>query len=293
MHLPAGISGVRVRQEAETETCDPQARHVRARGAGREFPRPQRQAARGGAHGVVTPPLPASAPGEGGPFHGVLSEEHRPQIPRPRGGQSGPEAGQPGPQRADGLRRALRAPSGDRRGAQRPPPGPGQGGGPPCPEGVPHGPPGVRVHGVFDGGAAAVLRPAEHHLPEHRVHEVGDQDPGGGAGGPADPVRADLRPLRREGGRHGRRDAPAQREPDHLYQPPRRGPGDGLPGQALPLRGVLPGSGYPVPAGIISRRERIFEKTEIVPPLRRADARCGSGGHPPAPFLNPRPGAAV
>ena len=42
--------------------------------------------------------------------------------------------------------------------------------------------------------------------------------------------------------------------------------------------------------GINSRDEAISLRGKILF-LRRADARCGSGGHPPAPFLNPRPGA--
>ena len=48
MRLPAGVSGVRVRQKAPGAAGDPQARHGGRRGAGGESKGPQRQAAGGG-----------------------------------------------------------------------------------------------------------------------------------------------------------------------------------------------------------------------------------------------------
>ena len=48
LHLSAGVSGVRVRQEAQNEAHHPQAHRLGRGGAERKSPRPQRQAACGG-----------------------------------------------------------------------------------------------------------------------------------------------------------------------------------------------------------------------------------------------------
>ena len=52
LHLPAGVPGVRMRQEAEAEAGEPEAHRIRRRGIGAQPPRTQRQAA-GGGEGIT------------------------------------------------------------------------------------------------------------------------------------------------------------------------------------------------------------------------------------------------